>query len=136
MAPAVLVFLLSTSLTFAAIFGVRRMLARREERRLDRHLQQVAVNGPMLEWSDESETSVVRRFATGPLPKIDALASKTSTGTNLVRLIEQSGVKTTPSAIIVAALACAFVCWLIAVIARQPVIAPLAAIAGGFLPFG
>jgi len=48
----------------------------------------------------ESET-VVKRLIEGPLPALNRLVLRTSAGSRLRKLIEQSGVKTTPSALVI-----------------------------------
>ena len=44
----------------------------------------------------------MKRGAEGPLPAIDRLVAGTGAGSRLATLIEQSGVRTTPSAIVLA----------------------------------
>lgn len=111
-------------------YGPAAMAARRLELRLH---EVSSVDG----LRDDAESTVVRRTADGPLPAVERAVLKTRAGSNLALLIEQSGVKTTPGAVILisfgaatlAALATAlFVPFLIAV--------PIAALVAGFAPFG
>jgi len=67
------------------------------ERRLARRLEDVATTSS--EAPAEGE-SLVRRAMDGPLPAVDRLVARTATGSRLSKVIEQSGVKTTPSAIV------------------------------------
>jgi len=96
MVLAILVFVLAAAAVlggYAAITYVPGMLA---QRRLNERIQ--GVSGPYEAPADAS--TVVKRAADGPLPAVDRLVSKTSAGLSLTRLIEQSGVNTTPSAIV------------------------------------
>jgi tight adherence protein B len=62
--------------------------------------------------------------------------AKTSTGGSLSRLIEQSGVKTTPSAIVLMSLLCAVVAGLVTAWLTKPIFGPLAAVVAAFVPVG
>src|SRR5215467_14497328 len=68
------------------------------KRRLELRLREVSGGGG--DSNDEGESTVVRREADGPLPAVERVMLKTQAGSKLALLIEQSGVKTTPSAII------------------------------------
>jgi tight adherence protein B len=130
---ALLVFLfvgtLVGGLGFMAFrYGPAAMAARRLELRLH---EVSSVSS-----TDDAESTVVRRTDDGPMPAVERAVLKTRAGSNLALLIEQSGVQTTPGAVllfsfgaaILAALATAlFVPFLIAV--------PIAAVVAGFLPF-
>jgi tight adherence protein B len=109
-------------------YGPAAMAARRLELRLHEVSSVTS--------TDDAESTVVRRTDDGPLPAVERAVLKTRAGSNLALLIEQSGVQTSPGAIILisfgaaslAALATAlFVPFLIAV--------PIAALVAGFLPF-
>src|SRR5580765_3381262 len=65
-------------------------------RRLEFRLREVSNDQP----SEEGEATVLRREADGPLPAVERAVLKTEVGSKLALLIEQSGVRTTPSAII------------------------------------
>jgi tight adherence protein B len=65
-------------------------------RRLNERLRDVST--PVALDDDES---VLKQRNEGPLPAVDRLVSKTNAGSWLARLIERSGVKTTPSAVVV-----------------------------------
>jgi tight adherence protein B len=81
--------------------------------------------------SVEPEATVVMRLAKGPLPGVDRLLAQTTPGAALVRLIEQSGVQTTPSAIcIISACSGALAAIAAAMTVPHPA-APLAAIPAG-----
>jgi tight adherence protein B len=108
-------------------YGPAAMAARRLELRLH---EVSSVTSP-----DDAESTVVRRTADGPLPAVERAVLKTRAGSNLALLIEQSGVKTTPGAIILMSFGTAslaafatllFVPFLIAV--------PIAALVAGFAP--
>jgi tight adherence protein B len=60
------------------------------------------------------DESVVVRQNEGPLPSFEKLIGRTNAGSRLSRLIEQAGVNTTPSALLLASLICAAVAGLAA----------------------
>ena len=94
----IVVFLFVTTLILGVYFAsVSGMTARRD---LDRRLFEISVpegSGDLA----STAPSLVRQPKEGPLPSIDRLVSRTRAGSGLALLIEQSGVKTTPSAVMV-----------------------------------
>ena len=105
-------------------------------RRLDRRLRDVSFEWPDADPKAPGET-VVKATAEGPLPGIDRLLSRTGAGFRLARLIEQSGVRTSPSAVLtisgLAATTAGLGVWLFVPRPFAPVIAALFA---GSAPFG
>ena len=86
--------------------------------------------------SDAQEATLVMASTAGPMPVLDRLAARTSSGAKLSRLIQQSGVRTTPSAVILISLlmaAAGGVAWFF--FGRLPVAIPVVAIVGFMLPF-
>ncbi|HET6957350.1 MAG TPA: type II secretion system F family protein [Vicinamibacterales bacterium] len=105
-------------------------------RKLDRRLQDVSADPFAADEKVGGEESILQRKLEGPLPGMDRLVSGTGVGKRMARLIEQSGVKTTPSAIVVMCFICAALCGVIAFMFIPQRIAPLmAALFGAFLPF-
>ena len=104
-------------------------------RRLDRRLRDVSMDGAGADPSIDA--TVVKRAAEGPLPGVDRFMSGTRAGSWLARLIQQSGARTTPSAIVVISLVGALVVGLLtAALVDQAFAAPLAGLAAGLAPFG
>jgi tight adherence protein B len=105
-------------------------------RQLDRRLREVSDD--VAPGDPDAEDSVVKRAAGGPLPGVDRLIARTGAGLSLSLLIEQSGVRTTPSAIVLTSLLAAGVCALTAWVfgGQQPLATAGAALAGGFAPYG
>ena len=129
---AVLVFLVMTALVLgaghAAVAYGPAALARR---RLDLRLREVSPE------SEETADTVVRRTLEGPLPEFERFVMRTPAGSPLASLIAQSGVRTTPGALLLFSLLSAILCGLLAVIfVRYGYVAPIAAAAGAVLPFG
>jgi tight adherence protein B len=118
---------------YAAMTHLPGMLAARQ---LDRRLREVSDD--VAPGDPDAEDSVVKRAAGGPLPGVDRLIARTGAGLSLSLLIEQSGVRTTPSAIVLTSLLAAGVCALTAWVfgGQQPLAAAGAALAGGFAPYG
>jgi tight adherence protein B len=75
--------------------------------------------------------AIVKRAASGPLPMIDRLVSENKAGAGLAKLIEQSGVRTTPSAVIVMSLVVGIVAaLLVSILVRVPFLPIVALVAG------
>jgi len=109
---------------YAAVMYLPAIFAGRQ---LERRIRDVAIDDTAVEGGDGT---VVAQQHEGPLPAIDRLVSRLAAGSSLNRLIEQSGVRVTPSGILVMSLALGAVAALLATFAR-PWWAPLAA-----APFG
>ena len=81
------------------------------------------------------EATVVKQKDEGPLPGVDRLVAGTSAGTRLSKLIEQSGVRTSPSAIAVISVATAAAAALVAMIfVHQSLAALVAGLVGMMAP--
>jgi tight adherence protein B len=117
--------------TYAAMTYLPGFLAERE---MDRRLKDVST----LRYTDDvsGEATVVRQEKHGPLPIIDRILAQSHLGTRLKRLIEKSGVETTPSAIIAASIIGALLGFVIAsMVTTQAIARPLATVAGLIAPF-
>jgi len=132
MGVALVVFLFVVALvmgTYAAIIHLPGMLAARE---MDQRLRDVGAQ-PVEAPGDAQ--SILREDARGPLPAIDRFMSQTGLGVGLMRLIERSGVKATPSGIVVSSLAMALTGALFAaILTEHTFVRPVAAIVGLLLP--
>jgi tight adherence protein B len=131
MIAAVVVFVLVTGLVLGAFYGLQQLPGYLAARRLDRRLREVSRPSGV----DLPDTpSFVTEVKKGPLPAIDrALGGANS---SLATLIEQSGVNTTPSAIMLAMILSALVCGAASMIfVKVPIFWIIAAIAGSFLPY-
>ena len=86
---------------------------------------------------DDGESTVVRREADGPLPAVERAVLKTQAGSQLALLIEQSGVQTTPGAILVSSFGAACgAALLTALFVPYLIVVPIVALVAGFVPFG
>jgi tight adherence protein B len=102
------------------------------KRKLELRLREVS--SP--ETGDDGESTVVRREADGPLPAVERAVLKTRAGSQLALLVEQSGVQTTPGAVLVWSFGLASVAALLtALFVPYLIVVPFAALLGGFLPF-
>ena len=132
MLAPVLMFFVGVGLVFALYTGLMRLPAALASRRLDRRLKEVAQPGG--EDSQDGETVVMRR-AEGPLPGVDRLASQTAAGSRLKKYIEQSGCRTTVSALVLMTLLLAGGAGLLTyAMARFWFFVPIAALVGGIVP--
>jgi tight adherence protein B len=94
---ALLVFVLGVGAVVGGYTLAVSMPARLARRKLDQRLADLSAP---VDAGVESE-SVVKRLIEGPLPALNRLVLRTSAGSRLRKLIEQSGVKTTPSALVI-----------------------------------
>ncbi len=132
MAPVVLMFVLGVGLVLGGYIAASMLPGLVAERRMGRRLHDVSAPADQ----PVDELSLLMKSTEGPLPAMERFFAKTSAGSWLEKLIRQSGVQTSPSAIAVIALglatgAGALAAWLV-----NAAVAPLAAVAAAFLPFG
>jgi tight adherence protein B len=131
MVAALIVFVVVSGLVIGAFYGLQQLPGYLASRRLDRRLREVS--RPL--GTDLPDTpSFITEVKKGPLPAIDrALGGANS---SLATLIEQSGVQTTPSAImlmmVLAALASGILCMLFI---KVPIFWIIAALGGSFFPY-
>ena len=105
-------------------------------RDLQQRLREVASPSPSSAESGVSEESILKRVLEGPLPMLDRLVSQ-GAGSRLGLLIEQSGVRTTGSAIVIFSIGLAVGLGLLTFLfVPQPLAAPVVALLGAFAPFG
>ena len=132
MGIALIVFLFVVALvmgTYAAIAYLPGFLATRE---MDKRLKDVS--SFRVEETEGGE-SIVRAQQQGPLPAIDKMLKSAAIGKRIDRLIDHSGVQTTPSALIVGSLCAGLAGFLLAMLfSPQPAFRPLAALAGMAAP--
>jgi len=131
---SVLVFLFGAGAVigaYAALMYLPGMMARR---RVELRLRDVST--PFTFESSDDTTTIVKKDQATPVPVIDKALARSGAGQWLARFIEQSGVRTSPGALILASLLAAIIAGAAAnVLVRQFVAVPIAAIAGGALPF-
>jgi len=117
---------------YAAATNLPGLLAART---LDRRLKQVS-NPFGADPEGGSEDSIIKRVEAGALPGVDKLVARTSAGLSLKRLIEQSGVRTTPGTIVLFSIVFAILgAFVVSLFVRQIVALPIAALMFGVLPY-
>jgi tight adherence protein B len=99
---AILGFIVVAGSIIGGYFAVTYMPGMLAGRRLEQRIRDVSVTEP--EGTAASESTLVSRGTQGPLPAIDRFVEGSAAGSWLNRLIQQSGVKTTPSGILVISL--------------------------------
>ena len=127
---AFIAFLVVTGLVAAAGIGALRLPGTLADRRMERRLREV---------SDRDDTpqtaSFIRERKSGPMPALDRAFG--GTGSPLSRLIEQSGVVTTPSTIILSSIGLSVVLAVASLMfVRQPFVWAGAGLVGLALPYG
>src|SRR5438132_711305 len=130
MGIAILVFLVVAGLILGVYGALAVLPGKLASRRLDERLRDVAMPS-FGDTPDAREETVIKHTDEGPLPAIDRMVAASS----LSRLIEQSGARTTPSAILVISVLLAAALGLLTYkIAKPPFLPPLVAAAGLALP--
>ena len=130
---AFIVFLFVTGLIVGVYFVLVSGVA--AQRQIDRRLREVSI-GQVVDDPAAVDPTVVKRAAEGPMPAVDRLLSRSRAGSGLGRLIEQSGVRTTGSAIVMFSLGAAVGVALLAMMfVRQPLAALALALLAAFAPF-
>jgi tight adherence protein B len=129
-----IVFLFVVALVMGAYAAITYLPGLMATRQMDRRLRDVSI------WSSEERLadapSVVREAKRGPIPALDRLLANGRVGPALQRLVDRSGVRTTPSAVILASVGGCFGAAMLAMLfATQPIAPPLAALAGLASPF-
>ena len=130
MIAALMVFVLVTGLVLG-LYGAARAIPKMvEERRLELRLHDV---GPAVV---DVEESVLMQAPSGPLPGIDRLLARSPGAASLTRLIAQSGVRTTPGAIVLCSVGAGVAAAAITMLfVRTPFAAPAASVLGLATPF-
>ncbi len=135
MLAALLVFVLVVGVVMGIYVAATMVPGLLAERRLDQRLRDVSMDAAAADPKADDAT-VVKHALQGPLPALDRLLAGSGIGSRLARLIDQAGVRTTPSAIVMISVTAAIVggaatAWLVS----QQVAAPAAAVVGAFAPF-
>jgi tight adherence protein B len=129
MTAAMMVFVLVAGSIVGVYAMMRALPALMAERRLERRLHDVGPGAP------DVDATVLMQRTVGPMPIVDRLVARVGGTAWLTRLVEQSGVKTTPSAIMLFSAAAAMTAAVLAVwMSKNPFVAPVAAVAGLMAP--
>lgn len=128
-----LMFCVGAGLVIGGYAAITYLPARFERRRLDQRLRDVSTP---LDAVEADGSSLVMKPTEGPLPGIDKMLARTSAGGGLARLIDQSGVKTTPSAIAIAALVLGLSAGVGTGMLTKPIFGLVAGVLAAFLPLG
>ena len=123
------VFVVVVGLIVGSYFAITALPGMMANRELDQRLRDVSFTTS--DGSEVADASVLRKMVEGTMPVVDEYMKKSRGGSWLARLIEQSGVQTTPSAIllvtVILAVALGFVT---ALFVSQPYAAPIVACIG------
>jgi tight adherence protein B len=111
MLAALMVFVLVTGAVLGLYLVARALAAWMSSRRVEQRLREVS--GPV---EETESTTVVMRATEGPLPAVERLLAGTQVASRLSRLIEQSGVATTPGAVVAMSLTAGLVATLFALV--------------------
>jgi tight adherence protein B len=129
---AALVFVVTAGFVLGGYAAAVKLPPMLEKRRLERRLKEVSEPAPI---EASSDSTVVKNYVPGPVPAIDRAIAGSRAGNALTVLIEQSGVRTTASGVVLMSIGCAMlfgVCALLFV--PLPVVALGAAGVGMWVP--
>ena len=130
MIAALLVFILVVGLVLAGYWAVRTVPAAMAERRVELRLRE------MSQPAEDVLSSVVVQQPAGPLPALDKMIEASLSTVWLSRLVEQSGVKTTPGAVLLMSVALGATAALAgAMLIRNIYAVPVCGITGLVVPF-
>ncbi len=119
MGLAITAFLLITCTILGGYWAVTVLPGKWASRKLDQRLRDVSMSSFGIE--EELEETVIKRKPVGPVPAFDRLVADS----RLQRLIEQSGVNITPSAMMLISLAVAAVLALVGYLATSRALIPM-----------
>ena len=134
MVAALFVFILVSGSIIGAYYGATWLPGFLAARKLERRLHDVSLGAADPEVKDDS--SIVKQAIESPIPGIDKVLAKSNAGSRLARLIELSGVKTTPGGVVMMSLMAALIVGFTArIFVANPLVAPLAGLAASTTPF-
>jgi tight adherence protein B len=132
----VLAFVFGTALVLGGYLGASRVPGLRLERQLQSRLNEIS-QAPEELRGGEQQKELLKEPESGPLPALDRVLRGTAQGSALSKWLEQTGTKTTVSALLVIALISAgVVAMAVTVAVRAPWGLPAGAVAGFLMPFG
>ncbi|HWK10378.1 MAG TPA: type II secretion system F family protein [Vicinamibacterales bacterium] len=133
MAAVVFVFLLGAGVVLGAYYAFTKLPGAMAQHRLDQRLAEVS------QFADETEkdgVALLKSREEGPLPAIERMIGGTARGSQLGRWIDQSGVKISVSAVVLASFGTAFACGLLgARVMRMNIGWPIGGAVGLAVPF-
>ena len=135
MGLAFFVFVVVAGTIIGGYFAVTILPERFAARKLDLRLRDMGSDGEVP--SEGVGETVVKRALEGPLPGVDRLVAGTRGGISLQSLIDQSGVRITPSAVVLISVMGALTAGLITyLLLPLALVAMLVALGVAFAPFG
>jgi len=127
---ALLVFILVAGAIVGGYYAYTTLPERLANKRLQERLQGLSTSP-----KGSEDDSVLAKMKEGPLPMVDRLMSASGGGMWLSRLIQQSGVRTTPSAVVIMTVVMAAGAAMLAnIFTQQAIFMPVAAAIFGSVP--
>jgi tight adherence protein B len=102
-----LAFCIGAGLVLGSFFGVTKLPGLLLQRKLEARLEEVAMGPDVEPEVDGKQKAILKTAEGGPMPGFDRFMGGTTRGSALGRWVEQSGVKTTISAVLLVAVALA-----------------------------
>jgi tight adherence protein B len=130
-----LIFIVVAGSIIGGYYAIARLPGILAARTLDRRLRDVSFDEAAATDPKSTDETILKHAKSGPLPGMDKIMSATGLGKRLARLIEQSGVRTTPSAIaLISLLTAGFAGVGALMFLALPFVPVLAALVGGVVP--
>ena len=100
-------FVIGFGMVFGTYFGATKVPGMVLQRKLDQRLQEISIPDDIAS-ADTSDQTLRKSLGSGMLPAIDKMVSGTSRGTKLSAWLEQTGVKTSISTVLLIAVGLSF----------------------------
>jgi len=134
-----LAFIFGVAIVLGGYFGVTKVPGMMLQRKLEARLDEVSKGLDPVEEAkpDAKVKALLKTREVGPIPVVDRMVGETERGSALGRWIDQSGVKTSISAVLLGAVICALgVGFLMSLIFRTPWAFIVGGVLGFAIPFG
>jgi tight adherence protein B len=129
-------FVIGASMVLGTYFGAMKMPGMMLQRKVDARLQEISFPDPGPVDEDGKNQSLLKTAQAGMLPVFDKFVGNTTKGSAISRWIEQSGVKTTPSTVLLAAVGFALLLGFTALmLIRHPLALFVVGLMGFAIPF-
>jgi tight adherence protein B len=131
----IIAFGVGVALVFGTYFGATKVPGMMLQRKLDARIQEIS-SPEQPQDTDSGDQAIRKSFQTGMLPALDKMLGGTQRGSALSSWLEQTGVKTNVSTVLLAALAIgAAVGFILMSLMKNPIAFLIGAGIGGAIPF-
>jgi tight adherence protein B len=130
-------FVIGAGFVLGSYFGATKVPGMVLQRKLDQRLQEISAPEPVAPESDGKSQGILKSAHTGMLPALDKMLGGTARGSAMSRWLEQTGVKTSVSTVLLVSAVLAVLCGIGGyMLIRQPLAVPMVSAIGFAIPFG